>query len=390
MGKFYSIITNYRVIIILVVLLSCAASFQSLKTGGKTFDESGRKYTRYNNYVIFKQAFIHLKEGKDLYKLYPEEHWDYYKYSPSFAVFFGVFSYLPDMIGVNIWNLLNSLILLLAIYYLPKIDLKTKALMILTILIELRLTLRMSQSNTLMAGLIILSFALLEREKYIFASLCIVSSAFIKIFGIAALLLYLFYPLKVKLSIYTVLWTLILSVLPLFFTSLAHLMVLYQSWFDLLSHDYSASLGVSLTGMLNSWNISFANSIVLIEGLILFVIPFINMKKYNLYSFRLLALSSVLLWVVLFNHKAESSSYIIAMSGVSVWFFSRKQKTENIILLIFALFLCSLTYLDFFPAVIREEYIVPYVLKALPCAIIWGKILYEMLSRNPELQLSDS
>jgi hypothetical protein len=53
-------------------------------------------YKDYNVYVIFKQAFFHLIAQKNLYILYPHEHWDLYKYSPTFALFIVLLAYLPD------------------------------------------------------------------------------------------------------------------------------------------------------------------------------------------------------------------------------------------------------------------------------------------------------
>lgn len=43
---------------------------------------------KYNNYVIFKMSFPHLVNNEDLYIVQPEEHWDLYKYTPTFAVLF--------------------------------------------------------------------------------------------------------------------------------------------------------------------------------------------------------------------------------------------------------------------------------------------------------------
>src|SRR5580658_9739822 len=45
----------------------------------------GTHQTYYNNYVIFKYSFFHLIDGKNLYGIYPDDHWDLFKYSPTFA-----------------------------------------------------------------------------------------------------------------------------------------------------------------------------------------------------------------------------------------------------------------------------------------------------------------
>jgi hypothetical protein len=42
-----------------------------------------------------------------------------YKYSPAFALFMAPFAMLSDFFGLPLWNLLNALVLLSAIFYLP-------------------------------------------------------------------------------------------------------------------------------------------------------------------------------------------------------------------------------------------------------------------------------
>ena len=76
MKNFKQWISDYRIIVLLFVVASLVASVQSYLLPHKKMDDSGPEYTRYNNYVIFKQSFYHLIDQKDLYTLYPEEHWD--------------------------------------------------------------------------------------------------------------------------------------------------------------------------------------------------------------------------------------------------------------------------------------------------------------------------
>jgi hypothetical protein len=211
---------NPRTILAIYILFALIASIQSIQQGDKPFVEGGMPYDQYNNYTIFKQSFYHLKEGKDLYILYPEEHWDLYKYSPSFSVVFGALAILPDGIGLSIWNLLNALFLLYAIYLLPGIALKNKSWIALICLIELLTSMQNEQSNGLMVGWIVLAFCLLEKEKYLPATLLLVATVFIKIFGIVAMAIFLFYPKKWKLALYSTLWTIVLLGLPLIFVDL--------------------------------------------------------------------------------------------------------------------------------------------------------------------------
>jgi hypothetical protein len=114
-------------------------------------------------------------------------------------------------------------------------------------------------------------------------------------------------------------------------------------------------------------------------GIIILCIPFILAGKFRNYSYRLLILASVLIWVVIFNHRAESNTYIIAFAGISIWYFSMTKTPFNTILFIFAFIFITLSPTDIIPREIRLSLIEPYMLKVLPAVIIWLKITCDML-----------
>ncbi|MDH5719747.1 MAG: DUF2029 domain-containing protein [Spirochaetia bacterium] len=338
------------------------------------------EYTRYNNYIIFKNSYFHLKNNQDLYVLYPEKQWDLYKYTPSFSVFFGLFAVFPDWIGLNLWNLLNVLILLFAVYYLPKYNDFEKGLIILIVSIELLTSIQNSQSNGLMTGLFIFSFGFLERKKYFLSSLMIVCSVFIKLFGIVAFALFLLYPKKWKSALYSIICAVILLIIPFVFIDYNQYASLFQSYLAMLKSDHVSSQGYSVMGWLHSWfALDINKNIVVFIGAILFLVPLFYLKKFNKYEFRILTLASILIWVVIFNHKAESPTFIIAMTGVALWYVSSEKNNINKIMFIAAFIFTTLSATDIFPKFIRDEIVKPYTLKGFPCIVIWGKIIYDML-----------
>jgi hypothetical protein len=363
-------LVNFKNITIIFILLAIIAGVQSYM----------QTAVHYNNYVIFRQSFFHLINGMDLYKYHLGEGWDYYKYSPTFALFFGLFAIFPDVVGISLWNIANVLVFVLAIYYLPQLTNKKKSLILIICLIEMLTSIQSQQSNGMMAGLIILAFGLMERKKFIPAAFCIVFSAFIKINGVVGLALFLFYPEKWKNALYTLGWTLVLFALPLLAVSFAQLKFLYSSWIFWLNYDHSISFGYSILGILNTWfGMVNYKLIAVITGAIIFLIPFVRLKQYGNYTFRMLALTSVLMWMVLFNHKGESPSYIIPIAGVAIWFIISEKTILNICLLVFAFILTCLSPTDLFPRYIHDNYVHTYSLMALPCALIWFKIVYEMI-----------
>ena len=64
-----------------------------------------------NNYLIFVKPFFNLVAGKNLYLEYPEYYYDTYKYSPVFALFMGLFAWMPNWLGLLLWNVLNNVVL---------------------------------------------------------------------------------------------------------------------------------------------------------------------------------------------------------------------------------------------------------------------------------------
>jgi hypothetical protein len=379
---------------VLIVFISFAvfAAVQAYLKPLSLNASNGRYYTHYNNYIIFKQSFFHLLAGKDLYRHYLLEQWDLYKYTPAFSLFFGLFALLPNLAGLVFWNLLNALVLFIGIRYLPQLPNKTKAIMLLAIALELLTSLQNEQSNALTGGLIILGFVLLERKQYWWAAGCIISSVFIKLFGLVALVLYLFYPQKWKMALYTGVWIIMLFLLPLAVVNWEQLLFLYKSWFNLLINDHSISDGYSVIGWFKTWfNFRPDKIYILYAGVLLFCLPYLRIDRYQDYYFRLQALASVLIWVIIFNHRAESASFIIAMSGVVIWYFSQERKPENLVLFILAFIFTQLASTDIFPRFIRKEYFQPYVVKAVPCIILWAKLIYDLVlaKYTPRRTLSD-
>ena len=338
-------------------------------------------FTHYNNFLIFRQSFPHLIHYIDLYKNHEPEHFDLYKYSPAFAIGMAPFTLLPDLPGLLIWDLLNALALFFAIKSLPLNNDKVKVFMFWFILQELLTSLQNSQSNGLVVALLIFGFNKFEKGNVFLASLFILLSAYIKIFGAVALILFLFYPDKGKFILYSILWFFVLTFLPLLFVSFDQLMFLYKSWYNVVAQDHATQYGISVLGLIHTWFKADADkNMVLLAGLVLLLLPLVRFKRYKELNFRLSYLAAILIWLIIFNHRAESPTYIVAISGVAIWYFSFPKERIDTYLIIFAFVLTSFSPTDLFPRYIREHFVTPYTLKALPCILIWIKIIFDLTS----------
>ncbi|HXB10097.1 MAG TPA: glycosyltransferase family 87 protein [Puia sp.] len=369
------------------LLITLIATIQGLTAGPKVYETGGRAYIDYNNFRIFKFSFYHLIGNRDIYQLFPEDHWDLYKYSPAFALFFGLLAWMPDMVGLFLWNLLNSLCLFAGIRLLPGLDNQKKSFILFFCLLEMLLSIQNTQSNGLMAGLIVLAFALAERRQYLLSTLCVVFSFYIKIYGALAFVLYLFYPGKLRLFAWTLFWMAFFALVPLIVVSGPQLQLLYKSWWHLLIDDRSASTGISVMGIMVSWfHLPGAKNIVTLLGVGLFLLPLIHIRRYKDLSFRFLYLASVLIWMVIFNHKAESPTYIIVMAGIGIWYWSQSPDPLHRTLLILSFLLITMSVSDLVPAPVRNGFIRPYGIKAVMAIVVWLRIVYEQLFLSPKMK----
>ncbi|MDC3209814.1 DUF2029 domain-containing protein, partial [Chitinophagales bacterium] len=193
--------------------LALGISLQSILQGTRFI--AGGEYTHYNNYLIFKQSFYHLLEGQSLYGAYPQEYFDYFKYSPTFALLFSCFAIFPDVLGLSLWNVFNLFMMVFALLALPSFDKRWIGAIILLSIFELITTTQNVQSNTLMLAFFIGTFACLEREKYLLAVVLIGLAIYTKLYAIVGLSLFLLYPNRIKNIVYLLIVLSALFCLPL-------------------------------------------------------------------------------------------------------------------------------------------------------------------------------
>jgi hypothetical protein len=369
-----------RNLLIIFSLLAIISATQSLLQGPQTYTTGGPEYNRYNNYVIFATAPKHLLNGQNLYTSYSDEYHDIYKYSPTFALLMWPLYILPDSLGLHIWNLLNALVWVVAVFALPGINNKQKTLILMIALLEMLGNLQNEQSNGLMAGLMILSVAMLERRQLLPAALAVALATFIKPFAIGTGLLFLLYPQRWRAILYLSLAMLLLALLPLIAISTDEYLWQLQNWSALLRYDHGASYGFSVLGLFDKWFHWVPDKIAtVIVGAGLFSLPLWRNNLWKRSDFRLLYLASLLVWVVIFNHKAESPTFIIAMTGAGLWFVISPANKWRLSMIFAALLFVSLSHSDIFPRLLRDSIIVPYNLKALPMIIVWLWLTYDLL-----------
>ncbi len=341
-----------------------------------------------NNYQIFKNVFYHIIEQKSLYASYPNLYFDYNHYGPIFGLFIAPFAIMPDGLGMVLWCIFNALVL---VYAISQLNLESSKInLILWICLHEFLTTSLGQQfNPIMTSIIILSYVLIEKEKDFWSACLIILGAFIKLYGIVGLAFFFFSKNKMKFIGSLAFWSVVFFVLPMAISSPEFIINSYSEWFGRLveknneNGSFDSMQDISIMGLfkkiLNMPNLS--NLLFLIPGIVLFGLPYLRFNMFSNKKFQLLLLSSVLIFTVIFSSGSESPTYIIAFAGVAIWFIIQEEKTKwTWFLFIFALLLTSFSPSDLFPKYIKETYIKPYSLKALPCVLIWFQITYELIT----------
>jgi Glycosyltransferase family 87 len=413
--QFFQRVGSKRIVGLLYVAAIIFISLRNLSLPWGDLFADGGFYSHYNNYIIFKQSFFHLIASQDLYIHYPLEQYDLFKYPPTFALLFAPFSMLPDFLGYSTWTALNLLLPVFAIYKLQGVSSRVKAAMSALLLLEGLTSALNSQSNGLMLGLLLFAFVAMQNGRISQAVLFIWLTAFIKLFGILFFAMLLVFPGAVKKSLVRV--PLIfgaLYLLPLPVLGWEGLQRQYASMFNLLAHDHGYFVKYSVMGWLQQWfGLQPNKNLILMLGLGLQCLPMLvliikqklwrsgslqQMNSKSLERWQFLFAESWLLWMVIFNHMAESATYVIAVGGAMLAFSQFKsmnnadfEPVKNtqldddrynspwILAFIMMFLFTMLGPTDVYPKEVRFWIVETAQLKAFPCILLWGLTCIEMM-----------
>ncbi|MEX2152021.1 MAG: glycosyltransferase family 87 protein [Gemmatimonadaceae bacterium] len=322
-----------------------------------------------NNFEIFRTAWRNLSAGHDLYAANPN-HFDFFKYSPTFALLFAPFAVVPFGVGVFLWNALNagSLYWSLGRVLTTEQALAARAIVFLDTVGSMQNV----QSNALSAGLMILAFADLQRRQELRAAFAVVAGALIKIFPIAAAAFAIFRPYRLpRFAIYCVGIGIALLAAPLVVLSPAELAEQYRSWGAIQKSD-ALTRGYSVMGQLEVWfGVAWPNWPVQLLGAAVLIAPLTRLSSWGQSRFRLLFLASVLMFCVLFNHKAESPTFVVALAGVAIWLVLSPRTRGWWVTFAVVIVGTVLSSSDAMPEVLQEGLFEPYRLKTLPVLLVW-------------------
>jgi hypothetical protein len=329
----------------------------------------------YNNFTIFQHSSFHFFQKVNLYLKYPKEYFDVFLYNPTFPLLFAPIAYLPTILGIFIWVFLVTGLFYYAVRLLP-MDKKLNLFILYFTLPELITSVQNLQSNSLTAATILFAFIFLERRSTFKSSFFINLGFFIKAYGAVSGAFYILKNPRTKGILHLLLWFFVFFSLPLLFYSPGQFVVLYKQWGESLSTDHAANLGLSVMSfMINVFHyhgpvyyIQFAGVLMLLLTMLLIALK----KTYE--DVKYFFLAYIMIWVIIFNHAAESSSYIIASTGAAIWYVNSEKTILDKILIIITFILTVMSPSDLFPEYLRINFVRPYSLKVLGPMLIFAKI----------------
>ena len=341
-----------------------------LVTAQKGFSHPG-------NFLLFRCAFERIVAGQNLYLDTPA--CGGFLYSPAFAVLFAPFAVVPPLLGLLLWNALNAGTVYLAVTRL--LPWSQARLVLLFVYLDVVRSMQNSQSNALVAGLLVLAFVASERGRPVGAGLALGVGTLTKIFPAAGGVFALLHPRRLRAVLVCLGVGLGLALVPLLVTT-PTLMVHQYQWWLVRTTETAILRGQSLLGILSTWfGYAGPNWPVQLAGMLALLAPLvIRWRSITDAGFRLLFLSSLLVFVVVFNHQAESPSYVIATTGVGVWVATRPPASWRYALALLALVMVSLATTSLVSAEVRSSVVRAYSLQAVPCVLCWLAIQGELWS----------
>lgn len=329
-----------------------------------------------NDYAIFRASFWNLIAHRDLYVLRLDQARDYFKYSPTFALLFAPFALPPFVGGLLLWNVVNATAIWLSLSSLLR-DERAVAGQLLVLLPTLR-NMQSSQSNALVAAVIVYAFVFYERGWLWRGAGSIAIGTAIKIFPLAAITFALARRDRWRAVAVAVVCIIALAALPLLVLSPAALAAQYRSWGALEKTD-AALVGSSAMALIREAGLNWpAWPIQLLACVILLAALAYRIRDWNERSVRLQFLALVLVFCVVFNHRTERQSSVIAITGMVIWLLSRPRTKWRIALfaVIYALVSLSGTYVV--PDAIKRV-LAPELRFAIPLTAGWLAILGELV-----------
>ena len=328
--------------------------------------------------LIYRTASTDLLAGRNIYRTHADLGLDYFRYSPTFALFFLPLAALPVAASLVLWNALNALALYAAVgALLPARQARVVCALVLADLVR---SMQYSHSNGLVAAIMVAGFVAYERGRPARAAWAVAGGAAIKIFPLDMGLFALLRPDRARAVAWIALAGVAMVLLPALVIG-PHMLVQQYHWWMRLEAAETAKPMYALMDLIDAWTGRYwPRWPTQLVGLALLLgVVARRRDAWADAAFRLRLLGAVLVFSVLFNHGAESPSYVIALTGIAVWWVTTPRSALHDVLLLLTLLLVTVGRSSLVPRDFRLAVLDPARTIVMPLVAVWVVMLAELL-----------
>jgi hypothetical protein len=264
---------------------------------------------------------------------------DEFLYGPLFTILFAPFAYLPTWLGPFIWNLFSFTIFFLSVFKLPQqFNYKKKCKIFLYSLLVLANNLMYYQYNVIVAGIFLLAFTYMESNKMVYAILLIGISGFTKIYGIFQYTILVLYKRFWKNSLFILIpISAILFLIPIIHLPKIGIFDLYKLWFHGLQYHSDSRTWQSIFYIKLLFQTPPRHAVIYQMGSFVLILLFglLNLKRSRDFSYRAQTMGILMGWLIFFSSAPEIGTYLIAILGYLLWYYTiEKNKFDRILFIL--------------------------------------------------------
>lgn len=268
------------------------------------------------NFVVFAEAARALVRGDDLYVLRTV---DYFKYSPTFALAFLPFAWVPSWLGAPLWGLANFGVACVGIERVIP-DAAQRSMALAVALLGILWTTDGDQSNLMVGGAILLALDAFERGHALTGASLIVGSGFVKIFPFVAAFFAVLFDQKWRIFLYLFLTMVAFAAAPLLVCMPRALLAEYASWRRLIAWDRGNHGWSMMTVAQDSLHLRLPSAFIQVVAAVVQAAPVALGARFGTdAAWRRTFACALLSFFVLFNHRTEYTSFVLSAIAVTIW-----------------------------------------------------------------------
>jgi hypothetical protein len=268
------------------------------------------------NFHVFADAARALVRSEDLYALRSA---DYFKYSPTFALLFLPFAWMPAWLGATLWSLVNFAFAFAGIDRVIQDD-RQKRLVLSVALAGILLVTDGDQSNLLVAGAMLLALDAFERGRARAGACLVVGAGFIKIFPFAAAAFAVFDRQRWRTVLYLLAFAIGLGAVPLLVCGPRTLLAQYASWGRLVARDHDNHGWSVMSVLQDTLHVWWPSAYVQGAAAVVQTVPLALGARFGTDAYwRRTFACTLFAFFVLFNHRTEYTTFVLAAMASAIW-----------------------------------------------------------------------